>query len=168
MSGTAVGPLTLHSSAAEDTFEFGRRLATALQPGDVIVLAGALGSGKTTFVRGLGRGLRVRGDVTSPTFVLARVHPSAAAGPMLVHVDAYRLHDEAELEDLDIDAFTESSVTVVEWGDGVAEGLADSWLRVELSREGSSRDDERVVLVSAHGPRWVDVPLHSLFADGSR
>jgi tRNA threonylcarbamoyladenosine biosynthesis protein TsaE len=168
LSGTAVGSLKLHSSAAEETFEFGRRLTASLQRGDVILLAGALGSGKTTFARGIGRGLRVRGEVTSPTFVLARVHPNPDAGPVLVHVDAYRLHDGAELDDLDVDALVPSAVTIVEWGDGIAEGLADSWLRVELSREGLPRDDERMILMSAHGPRWDGVRLESLFAGSSR
>ena len=93
-------------------------------PGDLFVLSGDLGAGKTTFTQGLGEALSVRGPITSPTFVIARTHPSLADGPPLVHVDAYRLGSAAELDDIDLDATTEEAVTVVEWGDGMAEQLA--------------------------------------------
>ncbi len=108
----------------------GERLAAVLRAGDLVVLAGSLGAGKTTLTQGIGRGLRVRGDVTSPTFVIARVHPSTVAGPALVHVDAYRLGSALEVDDLDLDASLEDSVTVVEWGEGKVEGLADDRLVV--------------------------------------
>lgn len=110
----------------------GRRLAPMLRPGDLIVLNGPLGAGKTTLVQGIGEGLHVRGPVTSPTFVIARVHPPLGGGPALVHVDAYRLSSPAEVDDLDLDADLERSVTVVEWGGGLVEELAPSWLDVTI------------------------------------
>ena len=119
---------------ADDTRAVGERLAGLLRPGDLVVLSGDLGAGKTTLTQGLGAALRVRGDVTSPTFVISRVHPSLGAGPTLVHVDAYRLGGVAELDDLDLDTSLEEAVTVVEWGSGVAEVLADDRLEVELLR----------------------------------
>ena len=112
----------------------GERLASQLVAGDLVVLAGSLGAGKTTLTQGLGRGLQVRGDVTSPTFVIARVHPSTVGGPALVHVDAYRLDSALEVDDLDLDASLEESITVVEWGAGKVEGLAEDRLVVEIVR----------------------------------
>ena len=111
----------------------GRWLAPMLRPGDLIVLNGPLGAGKTTLVQGIGEGLHVRGPVTSPTFVIARVHPALRGGPALVHVDAYRLSSPAEVDDLDLDADLERSVTVVEWGGGLVEELAPSWLDVTIA-----------------------------------
>src|SRR6266849_5274613 len=111
----------------------GNRLAGLLRAGDLVVLAGSLGAGKTTLVQGLGEGLAVRGPVTSPTFVIARIHPSLRGGPALVHADAYRLGSPAEVDDLDLDADLDRSVTVVEWGGGLVEGLAPSWLDVTIS-----------------------------------
>jgi tRNA threonylcarbamoyladenosine biosynthesis protein TsaE len=112
----------------------GMRLAALLRPGDLVVLTGPLGAGKTTLVQGLGEGLGVRGPITSPTFVIARVHPSLRAGPALVHADAYRLGSRVEVDDLDLDADLDSSVTVVEWGEGLAEELAASFLQITISR----------------------------------
>jgi tRNA threonylcarbamoyladenosine biosynthesis protein TsaE len=155
------------------------RLAPLLRAGDLLVLSGDLGAGKTTFTQGLGAGLGVRGPVTSPTFVLARTHPSLVDGPPLVHVDAYRLGDLSEIDDLDLDSTTESAVTVVEWGDGMAEQLTDSWLHVKIEVRGprpidplgtphdgdlgdaAADADPRVVTIKPHGPRWVGVPLRS-------
>jgi tRNA threonylcarbamoyladenosine biosynthesis protein TsaE len=111
----------------------GRRLAAVLRPGDLVVLNGSLGAGKTTLVRGIGAGLGVRGPVTSPTFVIARLHPSLTGGPALVHADAYRLASPAEVDDLDLDASLETSVTVVEWGGGLVEGLAADRLEVSIA-----------------------------------
>ena len=146
---------------AESMRDLGRRVAEVLRPGDVVVLTGELGAGKTTFTQGLGAGLGVRGDVTSPTFVISRVHPSTVGGPALVHVDAYRLGGIAELDDLDLDTSLEDSVTVVEWGEGIAEGLAESRLEVRIERAvGAEADEEldpRRVSVTGLGPRW-DVP----------
>lgn len=133
----------------EATRAWGARLAGVLRAGDLVVLAGALGGGKTTLTQGIGEGLRVRGPVTSPTFVIARVHPSLVGGPALVHVDAYRLGGVAELDDLDLEESLEDSVTVVEWGHGLAEGLSESHLEVSL--EG---DSARRATLSARGPRW--------------
>jgi tRNA threonylcarbamoyladenosine biosynthesis protein TsaE len=112
----------------------GARLATLLRPGDLVLLAGPLGAGKTTLVQGLGAALRVRGHVTSPTFVIARVHPSLSGGPSLVHVDAYRLGSLAEMDDLDLDL--DGAVTVVEWGEGLAEGLSADRLEVTIGFAG--------------------------------
>lgn len=135
----------------QDMRELGRRLAARLRAGDLVVLSGELGAGKTTLVQGLGEGLGVRLPITSPTFVIARVHPSLAGGPPLVHADAYRLGSVAELDDLDLDASVEESVTVVEWGEGLAEGLTDDRLEVTIGR---ADGEERVVGVAGVGPRW--------------
>lgn len=112
--------------------ELGRRIAPLLQPGDLIVLAGPLGAGKTTLVQGIGEGLAVRGPITSPTFVIARAHPSLRGGPDLVHADAYRLGSRLEVDDLDLDADLDHSVTVVEWGEGLVENLAPARLHVTI------------------------------------
>ncbi len=119
---------------AETMRSLGQRVGATLVAGDLVVLTGELGAGKTTFTQGLGEGLQVRGGVTSPTFVIARVHPSLVEGPDLVHVDAYRLGGLAELDDLDLDTPLESSVTVVEWGAGLAEALAEARLEVLIER----------------------------------
>lgn len=139
---------------AEAMRQLGEQVGHSLVAGDLVVLTGELGAGKTTFTQGLGLGLQVRGGVTSPTFVIARVHPSLVGAPDLVHVDAYRLGGLDELDDLDLDTSLDSAVTVVEWGAGLAEGLSDSRLEVVIERVvGQSRDDEldprRVCL------RWV-------------
>ena len=115
------------------------------------MLSGPLGAGKTTLVQGIGDGLGVRGPITSPTFVIARVHPSLRGGPALVHADAYRLGGVAEIDDLDLDASTDSSVTVVEWGEGLAEGLAEDRLEVAIELRG----DGRIVRLTGIGPRWA-------------
>lgn len=119
---------------AEQMRELGWRTARLLEAGDVLVLSGELGAGKTTFTQGLGEGLGVRGGVTSPTFVIARVHPSQVGGPDLVHVDAYRLGGVEELDDLDLDTSLDQAVTVVEWGTGLAEGLSTRRLEVRITR----------------------------------
>jgi len=136
----------------------GERLAGLLRAGDLVVLTGSLGAGKTTLAQGIGLGLGVRGAVTSPTFVIARVHPPLASGPALVHADAYRLGGALEVDDLDLDASLADSVTLVEWGHGLVEGLAADRLDIEISR--STADTEiRRVLVTAHGTRWDDDQL---------
>lgn len=136
-------------TTAEDTRAWGRRLGRLLRAGDLVLLTGGLGAGKTTLTQGLAEGMGVRGPVTSPTFVIARVHPSLVSGPALVHVDAYRLGGFAELDDLDLDASLEESVTVVEWGHGLAEDLSENRLEVALSGE-----DARIVSLTWHGGRW--------------
>jgi tRNA threonylcarbamoyladenosine biosynthesis protein TsaE len=131
--------------------DLGRRLAAGLRAGDLLVLTGPLGAGKTTLVQGIGEGLGVRGPITSPTFVIARVHPSLTGGPALVHADAYRLGGVAEIDDLDLDSSTASSVTVVEWGEGLAEGLSEDRLEIAIELHGESR----MVRLTAIGPRWA-------------
>jgi tRNA threonylcarbamoyladenosine biosynthesis protein TsaE len=143
----------------------GKALAAELRPGDLVVLSGELGAGKTTFTQGVGAGLGVRGDVTSPTFVISRVHPSLSGGPPLVHVDAYRLGGVAELDDLDLDTSLDEAVTVVEWGEGIAEGLADDRVEVRIERavaDEAGELDPRRVRVAPVGKRWLDVPLPAL------
>jgi tRNA threonylcarbamoyladenosine biosynthesis protein TsaE len=141
-----------------DMRELGVRLAGLLRPGDLLVMTGRLGAGKTTLAQGIGEGLKVRGPVTSPTFVIARVHPSLAGGPPLVHVDAYRLGGFAELDDLDLDASVAESVTIVEWGEGLAEGLADDRLEVIISR-GEGPGETREVRIEGVGDRWLDLAI---------
>lgn len=131
----------------EDTRAFGKRLAGILEPGDLVILDGPLGAGKTALTQGIGAGLGVRGEVTSPTFVISRVH----RGPVpLVHVDAYRL-GSFEIDDLDLDASVEDSVTVVEWGTGKVERLSDAYLEVRIDRRD---DDTRTVTLTGHGGTW--------------
>jgi len=145
---------------AEEMRTLGTRLAAMLRPGDLVLLRGELGAGKTTLTQGIGEGLRVRGAVTSPTFVIARVHPSLVDGPALVHVDAYRLGSLAEVDDLDLDASLADSVTVVEWGEGLVEGLADDRLEVTVHRSaGEGGDERREVEVLGVGDRWAGVAL---------
>ncbi|WP_330476482.1 tRNA (adenosine(37)-N6)-threonylcarbamoyltransferase complex ATPase subunit type 1 TsaE [Terrabacter sp. C0L_2] len=142
----------LRWATTEDTQDFGRRLGALLRGGDVLVLTGDLGAGKTTLTQGIAEGLGVRGPITSPTFVIARVHPSLVGGPALVHVDAYRLGSAIELDDLDLDADLEASVTIVEWGAGLAEQLSDE--RLELTITG---EDVRTAHLVGVGERWDDV-----------
>ncbi len=127
-------PTSWEASDADDMRALGERLGRSVHAGDVVVLTGELGAGKTTLTQGLGLGLGVRGGVTSPTFVIARVHPSLVDGPDLVHVDAYRLGGIDELDDLDLDTSLDDAVTVVEWGAGLVEGLAESRLEVTITR----------------------------------
>jgi tRNA threonylcarbamoyladenosine biosynthesis protein TsaE len=141
--------------------EIGATLAGRLRRGDVVVLSGELGAGKTTFTQGVGAGLGVRGEVTSPTFVISRVHPALGDGPPLVHVDAYRLGGVAELDDLDLDTSLDDAVTVVEWGEGIAEGLADDRVEVRIERAvadaaGPDELDPRRVRIAPVGRRWLD------------
>ena len=145
---------------AEAMHDLGRALAALLRPGDLVVLVGDLGAGKTTLTQGLGDGLGVRGPVTSPTFVLSRVHPSLVGGPALVHVDAYRLGSAEEADDLDLDASLEESVTVVEWGTGLVEQLAADRLVVELERPATAEEGEgRRAVLRGVGARWDGVEL---------
>ncbi|WP_085370239.1 tRNA (adenosine(37)-N6)-threonylcarbamoyltransferase complex ATPase subunit type 1 TsaE [Leifsonia sp. NCR5] len=172
MTGYLWPPATRVVPTAAEMHTFGVELSAILHAGDLVVLSGPLGAGKTTMTRGIGDGLQVRGPVTSPTFVLARTHPSVVGGPPLVHVDAYRLGSALELDDLDIDFAR--SVVVVEWGSGMLDGVAESWLEVEIARptgaaaadgdDGDVEDGEdaeldadepRTVTVTGFGPRWA-------------
>ncbi|HEX5994490.1 MAG TPA: tRNA (adenosine(37)-N6)-threonylcarbamoyltransferase complex ATPase subunit type 1 TsaE [Jiangellales bacterium] len=143
---------------ADDMRRLGVRLAAQLRAGDLVLLRGPLGAGKTTLAQGIGEGLDVRGPITSPTFVLARVHPARSGGPPLVHVDAYRLTDWDDLETLDLEATLDEAVTVVEWGEGLVEGLADDRLEVRIERAPAAPadggDDARIVTIAAVGERW--------------
>ena len=148
-------------------------LGSRLSAGDLLILTGELGAGKTTFTQGLGRGLGVREGIISPTFVLVRNHPSLSGGPALVHVDAYRLGSDAEIDDLDLESTLDDSVTVVEWGAGRVEHLADSRLHITLVRPAAGSpaapdartdddDEPRLVRIDAYGPRWVRSELGAL------
>ncbi len=170
------------------TRAYGELLAALLRAGDLVILSGELGAGKTTLTQGIGAGLGIRGQVASPTFIIARVHPSVSGGPALVHVDAYRLGSLDELEALDLDASLDDSVTVVEWGEGLVEGLAEDRLEIAIERpRGAGRagdgvgpdglavdrpddasddqpDDDgssgtRTVTVRGVGPRWAGIAL---------
>jgi tRNA threonylcarbamoyladenosine biosynthesis protein TsaE len=193
---SSAADVSLAVETAAQMRALGRSLAALLRAGDLVILSGGLGAGKTTLTQGIGDGLGVRGPITSPTFVIARVHPPlarAAAGPggpaaeltaprpALVHADAYRLGSALELDDLDLDTDTAASVTVVEWGEGLAEGLAADRLEITIIPEAAgpqpgpggadSRDDPadpaldvpRTVRISAVGERWegVELPLTS-------
>jgi tRNA threonylcarbamoyladenosine biosynthesis protein TsaE len=144
---------------AQDMRDLGVRLARILKPGDLVVLDGPLGAGKTTLAQGIGAGLGVRGAVTSPTFVIARVHPPLAGGPPLVHADAYRVDGPLEIDDLDLDASVPDSVTIVEWGRGLVEGLAADRLDIEISRTVGGESELRQVRITAQGQRWDGVEL---------
>ncbi|RXR27407.1 tRNA (adenosine(37)-N6)-threonylcarbamoyltransferase complex ATPase subunit type 1 TsaE [Oerskovia turbata] len=185
--------LTFDLPDAEATRAFGLALARELRAGDLVMLTGDLGAGKTTLTQGIGTGLGVRGQVASPTFIIARVHPPLADGPYLVHVDAYRLGSLDEVEALDLDASLDESVTVVEWGQDLVESLAEDRLEITIERPrggvdtsvtaGTSRPGEtdepvdqddapespeagvRHVSVRALGDRWADV---ARLADGLR
>lgn len=145
---------TLRSLA--ETHAFGAELAQDLRAGDLVVLSGPLGAGKTALTQGIGAGLGVTEDITSPTFVLARVHPGRV---MLVHVDAYRMREAGQrlgdMDDLDLDVDLEHAVVVVEWGEGIVEDLSDSRLEVHLDRPDPADADLRTARVVAHGPRWA-------------
>lgn len=177
---------TLTIDSPERMAELGAAIAGQLRAGDLVLLNGELGAGKTTLTRAIGETLGIRGTVTSPTFVLARTHPRLEAGEVasnpdaaadlapLVHVDAYRLGSAVELDDLDIDF--EASIVVVEWGAGLLDGVSPSWLNVDIvrptgagtaptaSREHDAADDfseeavePRTVTVTGHGAKWAEM-----------
>lgn len=150
---------------AQDMRDLGVRLARILAPGDLVVLDGPLGAGKTTLAQGIGAGLGIRGDVTSPTFVIARVHPSLGTGPALVHADAYRVAGPLEIDDLDLDASVAESVTIVEWGRGLVEGLAPDRLDIEISRTVAGESEVRQVRITTQGRRWDGVELGELLGN---
>ncbi|CAN7462458.1 tRNA (adenosine(37)-N6)-threonylcarbamoyltransferase complex ATPase subunit type 1 TsaE [Arthrobacter sp. LjRoot14] len=179
--------LSLTVQSAEETHALAAALGAVLDAGDLVILTGELGAGKTTFTQGLGEGLGVRAGIISPTFVLVRIHPNLPDGPRpggpdLVHVDAYRLESAAEIDDIDLENTLDSTVTVVEWGRGRVEHLSDSALDVELHRHlGSSPgaaggsapgsadgvldfdtdddDEPRTIMIRGYGPRWAEQPL---------
>lgn len=181
MSGAPEWEVAFAPASAEETQALGAALGGVLGAGDLVVLTGELGAGKTTFTQGLGEGLGVRPGIISPTFVLVRIHPNLIHGPRpggpdLVHVDAYRLSGHGEISDLDLENWADTAVTVVEWGRGLVEDLSDSRLDIELRRPsappaGAAADDAptldfdtedddepRLVVIRAFGPRWAHRP----------
>ena len=136
----------------DSTFAFGRALGSRLRAGDLVILSGSLGAGKTALTKGIAAGMGVTGAVTSPTFVIARVHPAGPGGVGLVHVDAYRLAGAVELDDLDLDTDLTAAAVVIEWGEGVAEQLSDTRLVVALQR---LPDDSRVATLAPVGGDWA-------------
>jgi tRNA threonylcarbamoyladenosine biosynthesis protein TsaE len=167
--------MLVEAPGTDDMEAIGRELGAELRAGDLVVLTGPLGAGKTTLTRGIGAGLGVRGPVQSPTFVLARTHPSLVGGAPLVHVDAYRLGSAALLDDLDLDF--EHSVVVVEWGAGLVDDASESWLEIVIERPSGAAvgtadaradaadaeflgaDEPRVLDVRGYGRRWVGTPF---------
>ena len=144
----------IHTS--EEMDELGKRFANVLEAGDLVILIGPLGAGKTTFTRGVGSSLGVEGNVSSPTFVIARTHKRT--DPLeapLVHVDAYRLGSPQELDDLDIPF--EKSIVLVEWGKGLTEGISENWIEIEFERDHSGQTEERTVKIVGFGERWKEV-----------
>lgn len=164
MSGT----YAFTTASAEQTRALGCALGEIFHPGDLVMLSGELGAGKTTLAQGIGEGMGVRGRVASPTFIVARVHPSVKGGPDLIHVDAYRIRDLDDLETLDLDSSLADSVTVVEWGEGMTEALSDERLEIRVLRAtgGEASHSEDVILLEnvddgirtielyPHGHRW--------------
>jgi tRNA threonylcarbamoyladenosine biosynthesis protein TsaE len=178
--------LALEVRTAEQTHDLAAGLGAQLEAGDLLVLTGELGAGKTTFTQGLGEGLGVRAGIISPTFVLVRIHPSLPDGPRpggpdLVHVDAYRLGSASEIDDIDLENTLDSAVTVVEWGRGRVEHLSESRLEVDLVRtlggaaaglpraapgadtaaldfDTDDDDEPRTIVFRGYGPRWVNRP----------
>lgn len=174
--------VVVETADADATRALGARLAALLRAGDLVMLSGALGAGKTTLAQGIGSAMQVRGRVSSPTFIIARVHPALGEGPDLVHVDAYRLTSLEEVDALDLDTSLARSVTLVEWGEDKVEALSANRLEVRVARphgaladgEGAEPlgsttvsledvdDSRRTVTVTAVGPRWADVDLSVL------
>lgn len=178
--------LSATTRSAEQTRALGRALGEVLRAGDLIMLSGGLGAGKTTLTQGIGEGMGVRGRVASPTFIVARVHPSQVGGPDLIHADAYRISDLEDLETLDLDSSLADSVTVVEWGEGKTEGMSSERLEIAVVRATggtagrtggaidleSMDDGERRIELRPHGSRWdgvldrVLVRARGLIAEG--
>ncbi|WP_210418124.1 tRNA (adenosine(37)-N6)-threonylcarbamoyltransferase complex ATPase subunit type 1 TsaE [Ruania zhangjianzhongii] len=157
--------VTLPDAAA--TTALGCRLSSLLHAGDLVILTGGLGAGKTTLTQGLGDGLGVRGRVSSPTFIIAREHRPLGSGPGLIHVDAYRLTSLAEVDSLDLDSSMDAAVTVVEWGADLVEQLAQDRLEVVLERPRGSTDPGAVepprrAVLRAVGERWAQTDLAAL------
>ena len=148
---------TVELDTVESTLALGEQIGNRLTAGDLVILSGSLGAGKTTLTKGIAAGMGVTGRVTSPTFVIARVHrPDSAStigsGVSLVHVDAYRLAGAVELDDLDLDTDLAAAAVVVEWGEGVADQLSEERLIIELTRH---PDDTRSAELLPIGASWV-------------
>lgn len=164
--------VVIATASAGQTRDLGERLAALLRAGDLVVLAGGLGAGKTTLAQGIGAGLGVRGRVSSPTFIIARTHPSTRGGPDLIHVDAYRLGSLEEVDALDLDSSLQDSVTLVEWGEDKVESLAAEPLTVEVRRPhggleagtdlDGADDGRRLIVLRGAGERWSRAELETL------
>ena len=161
--------MTFTVSTSEQMQAFGRQIGALLTAGDVVVLSGPLGAGKTTFVRGLATQIEVQGLVTSPTFVVSRVHKPQGSGLSLVHVDAYRLTCQSDLVDLDLDV-TKNAVFVIEWGKEYVSGFSENWIEIDIDRAQELTDESdpasgvRRISVTAVGHRWSDLSLSGLGA----
>lgn len=158
-------PILIDVPTAEAMQEFGAALAGVLRPGDLVLLNGGLGAGKTTLTQGIGAGLGVTEAITSPTFVISRIHPAAPGRPKLVHVDAYRLGSLDEVDDLDLEETQADAVTIIEWGADKAEQLAADRLEIELRRSPDPADETRLVLLAPIGARWAEADLDSLLEE---
>mgnify|MGYP000987710959 FL=1 len=171
MTDQPIASYAVDTSDADQTRAFGEDLGRILAAGDLVMLSGELGAGKTTLTQGIGVGMGVRGRVASPTFIVARVHPNLGAGPDLIHADAYRITDLNDLETLDLDSSLDEAVTVVEWGDGKTEAMSEERLAIEVRRRRGGQaqrdgevidlehmdDGRRRIILRAHGHRWDGV-----------
>lgn len=182
MSDTITATFQVSTSDADQTRALGEDLGQILAAGDLVMLSGGLGAGKTTLTQGIGIGMGVRGRVASPTFIVARVHPSLSGGPDLIHADAYRIKDLSDLETLDLDSSLDEAVTVVEWGEGKTEAMSDERLSIEVRRASGGQadtdgdiidlehmdDGTRLIVLRAHGHRWDGVLDAVVAAHGGR
>jgi hydrolase, P-loop family len=177
MTDQPIASYAVDTSDADQTRALGEALGRVLAAGDLVMLSGGLGAGKTTLTQGIGIGMGVRGRVASPTFIVARVHPALGGGPDLIHADAYRITDLNDLETLDLDSSLDEAVTVVEWGEGKTEAMSEERLAIEVRRRRGGQaqrdgdvidlehmdDGRRRIILRAHGHRWDGV-LDSLVA----
>ena len=182
MSDTITATFQVSTSDADQTRSLGEDLGRILAAGDLVMLSGGLGAGKTTLTQGIGVGMGVRGRVASPTFIVARVHPSLSGGPDLIHADAYRIKDLSDLETLDLDSSLDEAVTIVEWGEGKTEAKSDERLSIEVRRASGGQaetdgdiidlehmdDGTRLIVLRAHGHRWDGVLDAVVAAHGGR
>ena len=169
---------TITVNSSDQTRAAGELLAKHLRRGDLVMLSGGLGAGKTTFTQGIGSGLQVKGRVSSPTFIVARVHPSLVGGPDLIHADAYRIKDLTDLETLDLDSTLEEAITVIEWGEGKTEQLSADRLEIEIHREhgglvnssdgvvdlAEMDDGKRTITIRPLGKRWEGTDWEQIFS----
>ena len=180
MTDQPIATYAIDTSDADQTRALGEDLGRVLVAGDLVMISGGLGAGKTTLTQGIGVGMGVRGRVASPTFIVARVHPSLRGGPDLIHADAYRITDLSDLETLDLDSSLDEAVTVVEWGDGKTEAMSEERLAIEVRRASGGQaardgdvidlehmdDGRRRIVLRVHGHRWDGVLENVVAAHG--